>query len=130
MTRWKPELRRLKRCAAGIVFILIVALTTVRAENNSLWDLSRLRKAPKTEVADDYGAHGVHAVFYEGEPWKGKRTKVYAYYGLPKGASKSAPVPGVVCVHGGSGTAFATWVQIWNKQGFAAIAMDTNGAVP
>src|SRR6476661_3188590 len=95
-----------------------------------LWDLKRLARAPNTEPADNYGMKNIRSVFYTGEPWKGKPTKVFAYYGFPKGASKIAPVPGVVCVHGGSGTAFADWVNLWNTHGFAAIAMDTNGAVP
>ena len=36
----------------------------------------------------------------------------------------------MVLVHGGGGTAFAEWVRIWNKRGYAAIAMDTCGALP
>jgi dienelactone hydrolase len=38
--------------------------------------------------------------------------------------------PGVVCIHGGGGTAFAEWVHLWAKRGYAAIAMDLNGSRP
>lgn len=99
-------------------------------ENATLWDLQKLGTPPAVEIAEEFDTEACHAIFFEGEPWRGKPTKVFAYYGLPKSASRDAPVPGIVCVHGGSGTAFAEWVQIWNKHGFAAIALDTNGAVP
>jgi len=36
----------------------------------------------------------------------------------------------MVLIHGGGGTAFETWVELWNKRGYAAIAMDTCGCVP
>lgn len=39
-------------------------------------------------------------------------------------------VPGMVLVHGGGGTAFEDWVQLWVQRGYAAIAMDTCGQVP
>jgi dienelactone hydrolase len=118
-------------CFAGLVACVVYS-PVVRGDEDGrgLWDLKRLDQPPAVEAAENYGAKGVHSVFYQGELWKGKPTKVFAYYGFPEGASASSKVPGVVCVHGGSGTAFAEWVKIWNKHGFAAIAMDTNGAVP
>ncbi|MFA6292738.1 MAG: prolyl oligopeptidase family serine peptidase, partial [Victivallales bacterium] len=39
-------------------------------------------------------------------------------------------VPAIVLVHGGSGTAYAEWVRLWNARGYAAIAMDLCGSVP
>jgi dienelactone hydrolase len=124
-----------RACSPSIAVIVLMCLRlhaacAERPGNQHLWDLNRLGSAPHTEPADNYGAKSIHSIFYAGEPWKGKPTKVYAYYGFPEGASQTAPVPGVVCVHGGSGTAFASWAKLWNSHGFAAIAMDTNGAVP
>jgi len=34
-----------------------------------------------------------------------------------------------VLVHGGGGSAFIRWVKLWNSRGYAAISMDTCGAV-
>ena len=68
-------------------------------------------------------------MFYDGSPWHGKPTRVFAYYGLPK-IAPGAKVPGMVLVHGGGGTAFDVWVRLWNSRGYAAIAMDTCGCVP
>jgi dienelactone hydrolase len=36
----------------------------------------------------------------------------------------------MVLVHGGGGTAFEEWVKLWVDRGYAAIAMDTCGALP
>ena len=58
------------------------------------------------------------------------QSKVFAYIGLPKGASSENPVPAVVCVHGGGGRAFKDWVKLWNEKGYAAIAMTMTGEGP
>jgi dienelactone hydrolase len=44
------------------------------------------------------------------------------------------PVPGrkapaIVLVHGGDGSAFAHWAQLWAARGYAAISMDTCGSI-
>jgi len=70
---------------------------------------------------------GIRPIFYEGAPFQGKPTRVFAWLGLPPGEGK---VPGVVLVHGGGGTAMREWVKLWVDRGYAAIAMDTGGRVP
>lgn len=97
------------------------------------FDLERLSHAPKFSTADEIASDGVKAIYYEGLPYRGKPTKVFAYYGLPaakEGNGASTKVPGVVLIHGGGGTAFANWVKLWNERGYAAIAMDLCGCVP
>jgi dienelactone hydrolase len=71
----------------------------------------------------------VKAIWFAGVPYKGKPTRVFAYYGAPAGDGKQK-FPAMVLIHGGGGTAFAEWVRMWNARGYAAIAMDTTGAVP
>jgi dienelactone hydrolase len=94
------------------------------------WDMNVLSATPKVHPADAPLAKDVTSVFYDGLPWHGKATRAFAYYGLPKGAASGAKVPGMVLVHGGGGTAFDSWVRLWNSRGYAAIAMDTCGCVP
>lgn len=93
------------------------------------WDIPALSKAPRTFPAPGFEKEGVEALFYQGLPYKGKLTRVFAYIGIParKGNEK---VPGMVLVHGGGGTAYIEWVRLWTSRGYAAIAMDTNGSVP
>jgi dienelactone hydrolase len=79
--------------------------------------------------SDVKAANGIRSIFYEGLPFKGKETRVFAHYGLPDMAGKEK-VPAVVLVHGGGGTAYEEWVSLWTKRGYAAIAMDLEGNVP
>ena len=91
------------------------------------WDVAALKKAPQykwVRQEDD-----VHALLYSGEKYRGKPTRVFAYYASPKtlGQAADGKMPGIVLVHGGGGTAFANWAQLWAKRGYAAIAMDLAG---
>jgi len=105
--------------------LVLAAASTLAA---GPWDLGKLSAPPRVYPAD-LQEDGLHAVFYEGPPWRGKPTRVFAWYGLPPNPGKDK-VPAIVLVHGGGGTAFADWVKLWNSRGYAAIAMDTCGSVP
>jgi dienelactone hydrolase len=93
-----------------------------------MWDIQALSQAPKTHAAPapGYSAEGVQALFFDSVPWKGKPTRVFAWVGMPR-ETAGEKAPGMVLIHGGGGTAFANWVQLWNARGYAAIAMDTCG---
>lgn len=93
------------------------------------WDRATLDRTPQVFEAPEFATNGVKAVFYEGEPFQGKPTRVFAYYGFPTNAAPGSKVPGIVLVHGGGGSAFVRWVKLWNSRGYAAISMDTCGAV-
>ena len=83
---------------------------------------------PVVHDATGFQADGaVRPLFFDALDWEGKPTRVFAWIGLPAGASKEKPVPGVVLVHGGGGSAFKEWVQKWNEQGFAAISIAVEG---
>ena len=91
------------------------------------WDVAALKKAPQHKWVRQEG--DVHALLYSGEKYRGKPTRVFAYYASPKtlGQAVDGKMPGIVLVHGGGGTAFAHWAQLWAKRGYAAIAMDLAG---
>ena len=72
----------------------------------------------------------IRAVTYDGMPYLGHKTKVFAYVGFPDGASADSPVPAVLLVHGGGGHPFLPWVKLWNDCGYAAVAMETTGYFP
>ena len=91
------------------------------------WNVAVLKRAPQFEWLRQEGK--VHALKYAGEKYRGKSTRVFAYYASPKTLGQSAEInaPGIVLVHGGGGTAFANWAMLWAKRGYAAIAMDLAG---
>jgi dienelactone hydrolase len=90
---------------------------------------SEMLTAPRTYPAEGFSAEGVEAVFYDGLPWKGKPTRVFAWIGAPK-LQPGEKAPAIVLVHGGGGTAFDAWVRLWVSRGYVAISMDTCGTVP
>ena len=94
-----------------------------------MWNLETLSKPPTTYPAEGFEAEGARALFYEGPPFRGEATRVFAWLGLPR-VEPGQKAPGMVLVHGGGGTAFAEWVRLWTSRGYAAIAMDTCGCVP
>ncbi|MGV3662497.1 MAG: alpha/beta hydrolase family protein [Prosthecobacter sp.] len=106
--------------------------TTLHAEKVGPWDLDALKSnvpAMKWVKQDSQ----VHSLTYAGEKFQGKDTEVFAFYASPITLGEAKPgtkFPGVVLIHGGGGTAFADWVHLWAKRGYAAIAMDLSGSRP
>ncbi|MGO4494820.1 alpha/beta hydrolase family protein [Paenibacillus sp. 2RAB27] len=92
------------------------------------WNLESLYQATQAVSVPEMDDDQIKAIMYEALPYQGKQTRVFAYYGIPD-AALGAKVPGVVLVHGGGGTAFKEWVQLWNDRGYAAIAMDLEGHI-
>ena len=110
------------------LMIGLCAIVTTDVVGSPVWDMAALSVAPRVWADPNRSVEGVEAVFYEGLPWKGKPTRVFAYYGLPEVAARER-VPAMVLVHGGGGSAFVPWVKLWVERGYAAIAMDTCGCI-
>jgi cephalosporin-C deacetylase-like acetyl esterase len=95
------------------------------------WDLAVLSQPPHFEWLVREGQ--VWSLYYQGMPYQGKPTRVFAYYATPTTLTgqpvKDPSFPAVVLVHGG-GIAFREWVELWAKRGYAAIAMDLAGCGP
>jgi dienelactone hydrolase len=139
------------------VFLMVLSISygvsAMKDKGQAVWDMKQLSKAPATYPAvgfepvgekdlfysgiihtpelkkADAENHSIKALFYDGVPFRGKPTRVFAYFGLPK-MTKGQKVPAMILIHGGGGTAFESWVRLWNARGYAAIAMDTCGSVP
>lgn len=110
-------------------FLLAVSVVCVAAAHASPWNFQELSVAPASQPSPEHDAGEVKAIFFDGRPWKGKPTKVFAYYGIPE-VPAGQKVPAMVLVHGGGGSAFSAWVKLWVSRGYAAIAMDTCGSIP
>ena len=107
--------------------ILLFVFFAVTSQGAIPWNMNDLFQAPKSYDAPDYYTNGVKACFYESVSYTGVTTRVFAYYGFPTNCT--GKVPAMVLIHGGGGSAFWRWVQLWNSRGYAAIAMDTCGSI-
>ncbi len=116
-------------CRGGFLLLTFfeLALSVSAGERfTGPWDMKALKATPPATWGTRTGL--VQEVYYEGEPFQGKPTRVFAYVGKP--AEGKGPFPGMVLVHGGGGQAFREWAQLWAERGYYAIAMDTAGQGP
>lgn len=113
----------------GAAALLLAAMPRIAAEDRAIpWDMELLAAPPRVFDDASRSTDAVKAVFYQSLPWKGRPTRTFAYYGIPR-TDGATTVPAMVLVHGGGGSAFAPWVELWVGRGYAAIAMDTCGCV-
>lgn len=116
----------------GSIFLLSAGVRAdnaeVKARRDAILALGKLHDAPAIhDVTSFEKTESLRAIYYDGLPWKGRPTRVFAWLGIPKVAATTTKSPGIVLVHGGGGTAFKEWVQKWNDEGFAAISIAVEG---
>lgn len=96
------------------------------------WDLEELFETPEHHWIDN--SSPIMSLLIKGEQYNGKSTEIFAYFSTParlKGQSNfESDLPAIVLLHGGGGTAFSQWVQMWVDRGYAAIALDLGGKQP
>ncbi len=93
------------------------------------WALVEPERPPTVWRSEEHTFPGLQGVFFDNVSWQGQSTRVFAWLGMPSVPARS-PCPGMILLHGGGGTAYAEWVQLWNQRGYAAIAIDQCGCVP
>lgn len=129
---------RLSRRACCVLLLSLVAqslpLFDCRAAEPATgpWNLESLFAPPGFEWENQDAA--VRSLQFTNEPYNDRPTRVFAYYATP-GTIAGDPtldkdLPAVVLVHGGGGTAFREWCELWAQRGYAAIAPDLAGNRP
>jgi dienelactone hydrolase len=117
---------QLMRFAVAALVALTSSVVVAQPATTGPWDVQALQTTPlKPEWGEVAGK--AREVYYPGEPYKGKPTRVFAYYAKPAG---DGPFPAVVLVHGGGGKAFREWAEHWAARGYCALAMDLAGNGP
>jgi dienelactone hydrolase len=118
------------RMVAVLCLLFFCANVGAATDSQRLLRDAAIKTIPTTQPAGDFEAPGVCVFFFAGPGWHGKPTRVFAWYGLPTNYASDERIPAMLLVHGGGGTAFASWVRLWNKRGYAALAIDTCGQLP
>jgi len=118
-----------------LIFTLLLSICIVSVSAQPLespWDPDDLRSTPEFRWVES--EKPIREVIYRnGISYQGKETETFAFYASPEtlgDTETKKPYPGVVLIHGGGGTAFSEWVNLWAKRGYAAIAMDLSGRRP
>lgn len=127
-----------------LILALGISASTLNADESGVWSKSELEKArtqiqslkdltTAPSIKNENGkpvqiAPGEnHAIYFDALPYKGKETRAFALIKLPKKATTVDKVPGIVLVHGGGGSAFKEWVDLWVAHGYAAISIAVEG---
>ena len=118
-------------CAAAAFFM---PFSAVKAERIATWWDKTDWGQPQAAAFDKSTlpfktAEHLKAVTIKGVDFNGRESRFFCWYGVPE-VKAGETVPGIVLVHGGGGFAFSDWVEMWNKRGYAAIALDTCGNIP
>lgn len=112
--------------------VLATAARAAPPQTAGPWNLTELFQPPRFDWEDQTGP--VRSLLFENEPYDGHPTRVFTYYATPGtlagDTSGDQNLPAVVLVHGGGGTAFREWCQLWARRGYAAIAPDLAGNRP
>ena len=116
----------------AIVALTMPTLAGIAEDSSQVWNPAKLSHTPGMKWIDSTSP--IRSLTYEGEVFDGKNTSVFAFYATPGtiqgDTSNDRNLPAVVLIHGGGGTAFADWVWLWAKRGYAVIAMDLSGRQP
>lgn len=109
----------------------IYASNTVASElYNAKADISKYMKNTRDakerpaqyDVLTKMNNGNIKGILFGGMEYQGLPTQVFAYLGIPEGATAENPVPAIVLVHGGSGQANLPAVKYWVSKGYAAIS--------
>src|SRR5262245_15805421 len=121
---WLGALLLCASCLIGLTSPALAAPNSQAVQSfTGTWTLAALRKPPKS--TQEQLSPTLSIVYYENEPFRGNPTRVFAYLARP--AKIEEKVPAIVLVHGGGGTAFKEWAELWAERGYVAMAMDLAG---
>ena len=90
------------------------------------WDYAELSKVPlfRESPYADSKYEGLRDLLIQGAPVNGQAAEFFAYYGYPEAAMPAGGYPAVLLIHGGGGTAFPQYIELWLKQGYVVMALD------
>ena len=105
---------------------LTTSFAVEREEPEKYWNLAELSKQPAFRESgfEDSRYEGMKDLMVTGYGPNGSKAEFFAYVALPDTPKPEGGYPGIVLVHGGGGTAYPLYVNVWKEYGFAVIALD------
>src|SRR6185369_10065470 len=97
-------------CCFFVLLCFSACVTAPRvAPGKGPWNVGLVKTTPSAQWGSRTGL--VQEVYYQGENYQGKPTRIFAYLGRP--AEGNGPFPAMLLVHGGGGKAFRDWADHW-----------------
>jgi len=90
------------------------------------FDVPAFRDCPFEGVATPHS----RPLLIEGRGPNGTKAEFFCAYAVPDGKMPDGGWPGVLMVHGGGGTAYPYWIEVWRQKGFAVLAPDWYNQYP
>ncbi|OQA88244.1 MAG: Alpha/beta hydrolase family protein [Lentisphaerae bacterium ADurb.Bin242] len=115
-----------------LIFLLFIFSETLlcgaefREAPEKYWNFAELSQVPAfrdSPFADSKYA-GLRDILVTGAKVEGKDAEFFAYVGYPAGPTPENGFPGIVLIHGGGGTAYPQYAELWIKHGYAVIIFD------
>lgn len=96
------------------------------------WNIAELMPPPEYRACPEPAAayKDLRPLLVKGRGPDGKPSEFFAYFARPAGETPAGGFPGVLLVHGGTGTAFPYNVDKWREAGFAVLAPDWYNQIP
>ena len=113
--------------AAAVAFAAVVEGAGFEREApEKYWDFSELCNVPKFRPSPykESEQPGMRALLVEGKGPGNSTAEFFCYYAVPDGKMPEKGWPVVLLVHGGDGTAFPKYVNLWKRQGVAVVALN------
>ena len=103
-----------------------------RDDPGKYWSFNDLTSVPKFRDCRHLGCEypGLRPLLVEGVGPNGTNAEFFCYYALPESPKPADGFPAVLLVHGGGGSAYPKWIDMWRKKGFAVLASDWYNQYP
>ncbi len=97
-----------------------------RESPDQYWHFATLSQVPayRDSPFADSKYDGLRDLLITGASVEGKPAAFFAYVGYPATPPPAGGYPGILLIHGGGGTAYPQYMNLWMDQGYVVMALD------
>lgn len=109
-----------------IFMVGIMFADTFRESPEQYWNFSELSSVPSYRESPypDSKYPGLQDYLVSGVSVNDIPSEFFVYFTLPSTPMPAGGYPGVLLIHGGGGTAYPYYVELWRDHGYAVMALD------